>query len=179
MRSTGKIIEISKDFESNRIRLTVELNDNIGREELSQIRAQDLLDIAIEKHSEKKSNSANGLFWSCINKLSLYNNIKKWDMYLRILKDYGIFTYVCILPSSYEALKKIYREVEEVGEYTREDGLNFLELHCYQGISEYNSRDFSRLIDCVICEMKDCGIETPDEEELRLAIEAREKRNNG
>lgn len=178
MKSSGKIKDISKDFETNRILLTVELQEQIGREELSQIRAQDLLDITIEKHKKKRSNDANALLWACIRKLASAMRSDKWSIYLLMLKRYGKYTYVCVPPKAVDSLCNQWRETEVIGEIDI-NGRKAMQVLCYFGSSSYNTQEFSHLLDGVISEMQELGIETPQQEELRLAIEAREKRNNG
>lgn len=95
-----------------------------------------------------------------------------------MLKRYGKYTYVCVPPKAVVSLCNQWRETEVIGEIDI-NGRKAVQVLCYFGSSSYNTQEFSHLLDGVISEMQELGIETPQQEELRLAIEAREKRNNG
>ena len=92
-----------------------------------------------------------------------------------MLKRYGQYTYICVKPKAVEAIKKQWRECEEIGHITI-DGQDSVQMLCYFGSSTYNSKEFSILLDGVISEMKEMGLETPADRELKRAIEQMEAR---
>ena len=49
---------------------------------------------------------------------------------------------------------------------------------CYFGSSTLDSKEFSVLLDGVISEMKEMGLETPTSKEMQRAIERWEKQRN-
>ena len=129
----------------------------------------------IEIHSDKKSNAQNRLLWECFGRMAIELKKKKWDVYLEMLKRYGKFVYVCMLPEAVDYFKEEWREVEEIG--TMEiGGQEYAELHCYYGLSKLNKRECSVLIEGVISEMKEMGIPTPDGEVERVLRQLEEEK---
>ena len=129
----------------------------------------------ITEHREKRSRDANALLWACLGELAGALRSDKWTVYLQMLKRYGQYTYICVKPKAVEAIKKQWRECEEIGHITI-DGQDSVQMLCYFGSSTYNSKEFSILLDGVISEMKEMGIETPADRELKRAIEQMEAR---
>lgn len=75
-------------------------------------------------------------------------------------------------------VKRQWREVEEIGDI-KINGRDAIQLLCYYGSSTYNTQQFSALLDGVISEMKELGLQTPTSEEMRRSLEELEKRENG
>lgn len=129
----------------------------------------------ITEHREKRSRDANALLWACLGELAGALRSDKWTVYLQMLKRYGQYTYICVKPKAVEAIKKQWRECEEIG-HINIDGQDSVQMLCYFGSSTYNSKEFSILLDGVISEMKEMGLETPADRELKRAIEQMEAR---
>lgn len=127
----------------------------------------------ITEHKERRSRDANALLWACLGKLAGALRSDKWAVYLQMLKRYGQYTYICVKPKAVEAIKKQWRECEEIG-HVDIDGQDSVQMLCYFGSSTYNSKEFSILLDGVISEMKEMGLETPADCELKRAIEQME-----
>lgn len=121
-------------------------------------------------HREPKTNKQNRTIWHCFQKMARSMNTDKWSVYLLMLKRYGKFSYVIVHPSAVEAMKKQWRELEEVGEVDV-NGRKGIQLLCYYGISTYNRKEFSDLLDGVISEMKEMELDPPTPEEVRIMIE--------
>lgn len=121
----------------------------------------------VSPHKEKRSLSANGLLWTCLGEMASALRADKWDVYLQMLKRYGTYTHICVHPKAVEAVKKQWREVEEVGRGTV-NGVESVQLLCYFGSSTMNSKEFSVLLDGVISEMKEMGLPTPDRDIERV-----------
>ena len=84
-----------------------------------------------------------------------------------MLKRYGTYTYICVKPKAVEAVKRQWREVEEIGT-VEINGQKSVQLLCYFGSSTMNSHEFSVLLDGVKAEMKDLGLPTPDRDIERV-----------
>lgn len=128
----------------------------------------------ITEHKEKRSRSANGLFWHCCGQIAQALMVDKWEVYLQMLKRYGQFTYICVKPTAVEGVKKQWRECEEIG-HVNINGQDSVQMLCYFGSSTYNSKEFSVLLDGVVSEMKEMGLETPADREMERAIKELEK----
>ena len=168
MKIRGKMKSVTKDFDSNNYIISFEmLEGNI--EESDKLIGKDLT-IEAKQWREPRSAEANRLFWDCIGKIAKMKNEDKWKTYLDALKHYGKYTYVCVKPEVVDAVKEQWRECEEIGKLEI-NGKEAVQLICYFGSSTYNTQEFAQLMDGVIAEMKDGGLEVPASQELERAYE--------
>lgn len=123
----------------------------------------------IVPHKEKRSLNANALLWACIGEIANKMRMDNWSVYLNMLKSYGQYTYVLCKPHAVEKMKEIWRETEEIGEVDV-NGQKSVQLLCYYGSSTYDTKEFSRLLDGVIQEMKNLGLEPPPSEQMQQAL---------
>lgn len=130
----------------------------------------------ITEHKEKRSRNANALLWACIGDIAYALRADKWEVYLQMLKRYGQYTYICVKPTAVDAVRKQWRECEEIG-HVNINGQDSVQMLCYFGSSTYNSKEFSALLDGVVSEMKEMGLETPADREMERAIKQLEKYN--
>lgn len=111
----------------------------------------------VKEHEEKRSNSQNAYMWEIIGKIANIQRLKKDDVYLQMLKDYGQSQIISMLsdidPKGY---LKYY---EKIGK-GQVKGKDFTHYKVFKGSSEYNSKEMSILIDGVIQEAKQLDIET-------------------
>ena len=130
----------------------------------------------VTPHKEKRSLNANGLLWACLGEMAKALRSDKWTVYLQMLKRYGTYTYICVKPKAVEAVKKQWREVEELGTVNI-NGQESVQLLCYFGSSTMNSHDFSILLDGVKSEMKELGLPTPDRDIERIMRQLEEEKD--
>lgn len=130
----------------------------------------------IKEYKQKRSLSANGLLWACLGEIAGALHSDKWAVYLQMLKRYGTYTYICVKPWAVDAVKKQWRECEEIGRVNI-GGQESVQLLCYFGSSTMNTKEFSVLLEGVISEMKEMGLDTPADRELERAIKKLEKEN--
>ena len=128
----------------------------------------------VREYKQKRSLDQNRLLWGCIGDIATALRADKWDIYLAMLKRYGKFTYICVKPNVVEAIKKQWRESEEIGEIDI-GGEKAVQMLCYFGSSTYNSKEMSVLLDGIISEMKEMELPTPSEKELDRVIKQMEK----
>ena len=91
-----------------------------------------------------------------------------------MLRRYGEYTYICVKPKAVPMLKRQWRECEEIGDIDI-NGTTATQLLCYYGSSTYDTKQFSRLLDGVISEMKELGLTPPPSKEMRRSLEMWEK----
>lgn len=164
----ARLVDISKDYQSGRFRLTFEMESFLPNM-VDAIRDV-CLRLSIKKWKKKRSLDANALLWHCIGEISAAINRDKWSTYLSLLRDYGQFTYICVHPRAVEAVKKQWREVEEIGEINI-NGTRAVQLLCYFGSSTYDTKEFSVLLDGVMQEMRNLEIPTPADEQIERSLE--------
>lgn len=91
-----------------------------------------------------------------------------------MLKRYGKFTYIVVRESAVEAVKRQWRESEVIGEVVV-NGQKAVQMLCYFGSSTYNTQEFSVLLDGVISEMQEIGLQPPLPKDVQIAMERYEK----
>lgn len=174
MNLTGRISGLLRDFDG-KVVISLTVNENVG--EIDKLQGK-TLDIKLTTHREKRSLDANALLWHCIGEISksLYPPRDKWEIYLEELKKYGKFSYVLLDEKAVEAFKRLWRETEVVGEVDV-NGRKAVQLLCYYGSSTYDTKEFSVLLDGVIEDMKDLGLQPPLPMDLKVALETWEKQH--
>lgn len=170
---SGYLRNVSKDMISRKFQLTFEVDE--PPIEAGSIKDKKL-SIRIAQYREKRSKDANALLWACIGEISQALRTDKWTIYLQMLKRYGAFTYICVKPEVVESVKAQWRECEEIGA-VEINGKPAVQLLCYFGSSTYNTKEFSVLLDGVISEMREIGLQTPTSEDMQRSLELWEKQN--
>lgn len=122
------------------------------------------LDVEIKQHRERRSLDSNAYLWVLLQKMADALHANKDDLYLQMLERYGQFTHVVLKPDAVDRFIGQWRVVRNLGPI-KVNGVYGIQLQCYFGSSTYNTKDMATLIDGVVSECKDIGIETlpPDE----------------
>ena len=171
MEFTGTIKGITNDYLTGDINITFSINEKSTiLPEYEKLKDCKKLRIKAVQYREKRSLNANAYLWVLLQKMAEVLHTDKWSLYLQMLKQYGQFTYVIVKPSAVDAVKKQWRECEEIGEIDV-NGTKAVQMLCYYGSSTYDAKEFSILLDGVISEAKDLGIETLPSEELERMME--------
>lgn len=110
---------------------------------------------------DKRSLSQNSYYWELISKLGEATGRTNDELHLQMLKDYSTAKMVAC---------KSYVNVREFVKYCEEDYIDDEQevtyWRLYKGSSEMSKTEFKRLLDGVIEECKNCGIETMTPDEL-------------
>ncbi len=129
-----------------------------------------LLDVEIKVHRNRRSLNANAYLWVLLSKMAEALKTSKDELYLIMLERYGVFTHVIVKPEAVERVKAEWRTVRELGK-GKIGGIEGVQLQCYFGSSTYNTKEMATLIDGVVSECKEIGIETLPEGELQFMKE--------
>lgn len=179
MKFKGKLSGINRDIITRKINITFDTNEDITAY-IDDLRETDL-SIEVKKHRKSRSLDANAMLWACLGEIAKVLRVDKWSVYLMMLKRYGEYTYILVKPNVVEAMKSQWRECEVVGE-TVINGKKAVQMLCYFGSSTYNSKEFSVLLDGVVSEMQELGLQPPPSGDMKRSIEAlerKERRTNG
>lgn len=134
-----------------------------------------LYDATIKTHRERRSNDANAYYWELCDKLSEKIGVSKEKIYRQHVKDIGGNT--VILPVRNDAKEQFIRNwqgrgigwpCDEIGDSKITGYTNVI---CYYGSSTYDSKQMSHLIDLIVQDCKDQGIETATPEQIELMKE--------
>lgn len=121
------------------------------------------LSIVVKKYSKKRSLSQNAYLWVLLNEIAIKLNSTKEEVYKTFVKDYGVFE---IIPLKNEAVNSFISKWSKNGigwicQNLGESKLKgFTKLIAYYGTSSYNSEEMKRLLDAVVDECKELGINT-------------------
>lgn len=166
---TGKIDKFSVDYATNKAFLMLSINEMQDLincyNELSQC---DKVSVKIDKYREKRSNEANAYCWVLLGKLAAKLNKPKIELYRDFIKDVGDnCEVVCVVDKAVEKLCKGWMR-NGIGWVTdtmpsKIDGCTNVIL--YYGSSTYDTLQMSNLINNIVDECKEQGIQTqtPDE----------------
>ncbi len=129
--------------------------------------------VKIEPTKRRRSIDANNYCWSLLGALAMELSkektpVKKEELYREYVKDYGTYE---IVPIREDAVDRWIKNWERKGlgwvcERLGKSKLpNYENIVCYFGSSTYDTKEMSRLIDAVVADCKEQGIETmtPDE----------------
>lgn len=171
MEFTGQIKGISNDFITGDMLITFSVNEkSTVLPEYEKLKTCEKLRIEVKQYRNRRSLDANAYLWVLLQKMAEVLRTDKWSLYLQMLKQYGKFTYIVVKPNAVEAVKKQWRECEEIGEIDI-NGTKAVQMLCYYGSSTYDTKEMSVLIDGVVSECQELGIETLPPNELRIMKE--------
>lgn len=117
------------------------------------------LAVEISQHRQKRSLDANAYLWVMLAKMADVLRANKDDLYLTMLERYGQFTHVVVRPDAVDKFTQQWRVVRNLGGI-KVNGVYGVQLQCYFGSSTYDTKEMATLIDGVVQECKDLGIET-------------------
>ena len=173
MKATAIRLTYTEDNKPE-ITLTLDLPRREAQEAVSKAKAVlakgKSLEVTIRQHRQKRSLDSNSYMWLLLSKMADALHTTKDELYLEMLARYGVFTHIVVKPEIVERVKAEWRTVRELGEVTV-NGKTGMQLQCFFGSSTYNSKEFSVLLDGVISEAKELGIEVISEEEKDLLLE--------
>ena len=171
MEFTGKLQNVSRDWQTGQWNITFTMNEASAINEVNNIQSCEKLIIKAVKHRNKRSLDANAYCWVILQKIAEVLHQDKWNVYLEMLGKYGVFTHIIVKPNVVDKVKEEWRTVKELGEVSV-NGVTGIQLQCYFGSSTYNTKEMSVLIDGIVYEAKELGIETlPPDELERMKVE--------
>ena len=124
----------------------------------------------IKQARKKRSLDANGYMWVILRAMAEKLRTTDKEIYMEMVRRVGVAD---VLPVRDDAIEAFARRWEAHGMGYQVDNLGpckntkgYSNLRCYYGSSVYNSKEFSILLDEIITEAKELGIETATPEEI-------------
>ncbi|MEY8437934.1 hypothetical protein [Anaerotruncus colihominis] len=139
---------------------------------VQEIAPDKLYDAEIKRHRQKRSLDANAYFWLLCGKLAAITGIPKNEIYQQYICEIGDnFEIVPVRSDAAKQWKKIWESRGE-GWLCISLGTSklagYINLCCYYGSSTYDAKQMSRMIDLIVQDCKDQGIETAPPDEIAL-----------
>ena len=134
--------------------------------------------LEIKQFRKKRSLDANQKLWALINEMSTIIKLTPEEIYQGYIPDVG--NNFRVFPVKPEEINEfaydwcnghIGRMVEDMGPCRKRDLMGYHNLRCYKGSSEYDTQTFSRLLELVMQDCRQLGIETMSEREQSLLLE--------
>lgn len=129
------------------------------------------LEITVKEYRQKRSLSQNAYMWILLDELGKKLQISKEQVYKTYIRDFGVFE---IFPIKNEAVKLFMAKWSKNGlgwfcEDLGESKLSgYTKLVAYFGSSTYNSQEMSRLIDAIVDDCIEQGIDTMTKDDIML-----------
>jgi hypothetical protein len=129
-------------------------------------------EVSISLKKKKRSLDANAYLWTLLGKLgsAVTPPLSKERVYQKYIKDFGVYQIVPIREDAILRWCVIWENqglgwlCEDMGECKNTKGYH--NILCYYGSSTYTTKEMSRLIDAVVEDCREMGIETLTPNEL-------------
>lgn len=123
----------------------------------------------VKEHSEKRGLKANNYYWELVNQLANALRISKEELHLLLLQRYGQSEMVSVLATI--DVKYYFKYYLEAGESIL-NGKTFKHYKVYKGSSKMDRKEMSILIDGLVSECQEIGIETKSQKEIDSLLES-------
>ena len=167
MQATGVITDLGIDYKTRNAKISLVL-DTKDLGVVEQLKNENKLDINLEKHRERRGLDANAYFHVLVNKLARVHNISDEDMKIEMNLSYGTIDRFedgsikgCKVPKQTNM-----REIYEYSKWYRDDDEGNSCYLFYKRTHLLNTKEMAQLINGVIQECHDVGIETRPKEEI-------------
>lgn len=125
---------------------------------LEKARAGRKLDIEVKPHYNKRSLNANAALWAMLGEMAVALGTTAEELYLVELERYGESRFMAICPEDLAKETACHRVVRPRGDVYI-NGYRFISLQVWDGSSGYNTAQFARLLDGVIEDAKEIGVD--------------------
>lgn len=151
--------------------LTVKLESDF-REQFDQLNGKPV-DVEVKEYREKRSLSSNAYLWTLLDKIAGAIGSDKESIYLDFVRQYGLFKDFTLTEDEAKTFSVAWSKLgtgwpTEQVDYAP-DG-DHVVIRAYYGSSTYNTKQMGRLLDAVIEECKELGIETRPREEIESML---------
>lgn len=164
----ARISDLSIDISTRKQRLTLELGGDFRRL-YDELKDKDL-DLTLKPHREKRSLNANAYLWTLIRDLAERMHLPDVEVYRNAIKRVGVYKdFGDLSEKDAKTLQTAWGMlglgwISEQLDYA-EDGEK-VTIRCYYGSSVYNTKQMGRLIDDVVSDCRELGVETKPPEEV-------------
>nr|DAI83057.1 MAG TPA: NinB protein [Caudoviricetes sp.] len=147
---------------------------NKARQVLDSLKEGKAYDVEIKEHREKRSLDSNAYFWSLADRLAEKTRIPRTDIYRSYIREIGGNNETVCIPD--KGVDKLRRGWEHNGLGWQTDTMSSKLPGCtnvvlYYGSSTYDTAQMSRLIDLIVQDCREQGIETLPPDKLAGMME--------
>ena len=175
METTGTIEDISIDYKTKKPKITILIDTKQinSIEELNGLK----LNVSLKQYKAKRSLNANNYFWKLLTEYSENKEIDEIEEYKERVKRLGIFRQFRIEKDNVKTFEKMWTQQGtawfcEIFDTEIIGDTEFKIINAYYGSSSFNTKQMSRLINDIVEDCQDVGIETKTAEEIDSLLEA-------
>lgn len=175
----GRIAGLAFDLNGGQL-LTLALDEDF-RQMYEQLQGKDL-DIGIKLYRKRRSLDANAYAWVLISKIAAFTGADRAEIYREAIRSIGgVSEIVCVRDEAVDKLRKSWAK-NGIGWHTETlpsklEGCTNVIL--YFGSSTYDTAQMSALIDRLVADAKELGIETATPAQIENYKNLWEVSNNG
>lgn len=172
MQNTGIITDLGIDYKTSKAKVTI-LFDNKDILQQTEKLQDKKLNIEMKRWYKKRSLNANAYIWVLIEKLSENMNMGRLEVYRKHILEAGSYQELQMEEEAMEKFSKIW-ESSGLGWFCRKviNEYGEIVLQAYYGSSTYDTKEMTRLIDSVVQDCHELGIETKTPAELDSLLES-------
>ena len=169
MESKGRLTDISKNWKSGKFRLTFEVDRDVSGD-LDAMQGE--LKIKAVRWRMKRSLDANAYYWVLVGKIADALKTSTTEVHNEMLSRYGqpeiiddhLMTVILLDSIDWKQIEYLHLK-PTTSTRVLDDGKLYRVYYVIRGSHTYDSKEMSVLIDGIISEAKELGIETlpPDE----------------
>ncbi len=136
--------------------------------------------IEIKVKGKEKTQSINAYAWVLMTKMAKMLTIPKGDMYVKMVKRYGLYESVIIKADAAEQLLKKWNKLNTKVEHTEslceviksynKGPVKWLEINCHYGTSGYEAHEYHAFVEGIVSDCKGLGIETMTPNEINIMM---------
>ena len=167
MDVTGKLLNVNRDWQTDKLFLTFEINEK-PTEEINYISTCEKLNISVKEFKKKRSLDSNAYCWVLMTEIANHPDVRssKEEVYEEMLQKYG---YLAQDEDGYIVITlKESIDISKLGghwKFYKGNG-KFNSYLAIKGSSEYDTSEMAHFINQIVLEAKELGIETATPEEL-------------
>lgn len=172
---TGRLVHIATPFGSDKPLLTIEADctaQSLFRM-FDELKTAEKLEFKVKKFSKRRSLDANAYCWVLIGKIAEKTGVSTTDVYRSAIKDVGgNYDVVCVQDRAVNSLCQSWQRMglgwrTETYPSKIEGCTNVI---LYYGSSSYDTAQMSRLINIIVQDCAELGIETRSPEEIESLL---------
>lgn len=132
----------------------------------------DRLTVDITEYRKARSLDANAYMWTLLHQLAFILKTTDVELYRKYIRENGVWTDFTMPEKAAKTFIHLWKEKGIAWLIDRLDTVgDMVTLRAYYGSSVYNTSQMSRLIDSIVTDCKEAGIETMSDKELKSLME--------
>ena len=162
MKTTGRVLDISRDYITKRPKITIEILDIFDEDELEKLANLDIINVDLAKQTRKRKLSQNDMSWVLQKNLAKKLNLGNEELHERMIKEYSDYDIIFML--SEIDPEKFFDYYDIIDTRKGKNGKDYTYYKVYIPSRKMDTIQFGRFMDGIIKECEENGISTVKED---------------